>query len=191
MEPGDKATQVQFVWELISYILFPHYLVLPALSQLQWIGMLICLQRDESISTSIFILCSQHWCITQGFTLLRFHLVGNHPTHQPITTQIHMILGRLGPTGFPSTNYRGSLHTSQISHLLLYPSLWLLIPGLSSQISPLFPTQPSWNVSSGSVISLRNGYNILYVWGTPELLISEWLLSDRQYILCITEMHNV
>ena len=26
---------------------------------------------------------------------------------------------------------RGSLHTSQISHLLLYPSLWLLVSGLS------------------------------------------------------------
>ena len=25
--------------------------------------------------------------------------------------------------------YRGSLHTGQISHLLLYPSLWLLVPG--------------------------------------------------------------
>ena len=30
------------------------------------------------------------------------------------------------------TYCRGSLHTSQISHLLLYPSLWLLVPGLSS-----------------------------------------------------------
>ena len=28
---------------------------------------------------------------------------------------------------------RGSPHTSQISHLILYPSLWLLVPGLSSQ----------------------------------------------------------
>ena len=26
----------------------------------------------------------------------------------------------------------GALCTSQISHLLLYPSLWLLVPGLSS-----------------------------------------------------------
>ena len=30
---------------------------------------------------------------------------------------------------------RGSPHTSQISHLLLYPSLWLLVPGLSSHSS--------------------------------------------------------
>ncbi len=30
------------------------------------------------------------------------------------------------------TTVRGSLHTSQISHLLLYPLLWLLVPGLSS-----------------------------------------------------------
>ena len=33
---------------------------------------------------------------------------------------------------------RDSLHTSQISHLLLYPSLWLLVPGLSGQFLPLF-----------------------------------------------------
>ena len=45
--------------------------------------------------------------------------------------------------------YKGSLHTSQISHLLLYPSLWLLVPGFSSQFLPVFPIQPSFNVSSG------------------------------------------
>ena len=33
---------------------------------------------------------------------------------------------------------RGSPHTSQISHLLLYPSLWLLVPGLSSQFCHTF-----------------------------------------------------
>ena len=44
---------------------------------------------------------------------------------------------------------RGSLHTSRISHLLLYPSLWLLVPGLSSQFLPLFPIQPAFNVSGG------------------------------------------
>ena len=38
--------------------------------------------------------------------------------------------GRRGLTGH--IIYKGSLHTSQISHLLLYPSLWLLVPGLSS-----------------------------------------------------------
>ena len=32
-------------------------------------------------------------------------------------------------TGPPA--YRGSLHASQIRHLLLYLSLWLLVPGLS------------------------------------------------------------
>ena len=36
---------------------------------------------------------------------------------------------------------RGSPHTSQISHLLPYPSLWLLVPGLNSQLLPLFPIQ--------------------------------------------------
>ena len=29
-------------------------------------------------------------------------------------------------------DFRGPLHTSQISHLLLYPLLWLLVPGLSN-----------------------------------------------------------
>ena len=33
---------------------------------------------------------------------------------------------------------RGSLHTSQISHLVLYPSLWLLVPGLSSHFCHYF-----------------------------------------------------
>ena len=50
--------------------------------------------------------------------------------------------------------FRGSLHTSQISHLLLYPSLWLLVPRLSSQF---FRIQPAFNASSGhAAISLRN-----------------------------------
>ena len=44
---------------------------------------------------------------------------------------------------------RGSPHTSQISYLLLYPSLWLLVPGLSSHFLPLLPLQPAFNVSSG------------------------------------------
>ena len=44
---------------------------------------------------------------------------------------------------------RGSLHTSQISHLLLYPSLWLLLSGLSSQFLPLLPIQPALVVNSG------------------------------------------
>ena len=48
--------------------------------------------------------------------------------------------------------YKGSPHTSQIIHLLLYPSLWLLVPGLCSQFLPLFPIeciQPAFNDSSG------------------------------------------
>ena len=44
--------------------------------------------------------------------------------------------------------YRGSLHTSQISHLLPYPSLWLLVPGLTSQFSPLFLIQHAFNVGN-------------------------------------------
>jgi hypothetical protein len=45
------------------------------------------------------------------------------------------------PNYIPNTYYvtlRGSPHTSQISHLLLYPSLWLLVPGLSSQFCHYF-----------------------------------------------------
>ena len=44
---------------------------------------------------------------------------------------------------------RGSPHTSQISHLLLYLSLWPLVPGLSSQFLPLFPIQLAIEVSVG------------------------------------------
>ena len=43
---------------------------------------------------------------------------------------------------------RGSLTTSQISHLLLYPSLWLLLSGLSSQFLPLLPIQPAFIINS-------------------------------------------
>ena len=42
-----------------------------------------------------------------------------------------------------------SQHTRQISHLLLYPSLWLLVPGWSSQFLPLFPLQPGFEVIPG------------------------------------------
>ena len=45
--------------------------------------------------------------------------------------------------------YRGYLHTSQFSYLLLQPSLWLLVSGLSSQFLLSFPIQPAFNVSSG------------------------------------------
>ena len=45
--------------------------------------------------------------------------------------------------------FRGSLTTSQISHLLLYPSLWLVLSGLSSQFLPLLPIQPAFIVNSG------------------------------------------
>ena len=66
----------------------------------------------------------------------------------------------------------GSLHTGQISHLLLYPSLWLLVLGLSSHICYCF----LYNLLLRSVlasdywpvISLGNDYEILYVSGTPQ-----------------------
>ena len=35
----------------------------------------------------------------------------------------------------PSSYNRGSLHSSNTSHLLLYPSLWLLVPALGSQLT--------------------------------------------------------
>ena len=41
---------------------------------------------------------------------------------------------------------RGSLRTIQISHLLVYPSLWLLDPGLSSQSLALLSIQSAFNV---------------------------------------------
>ena len=49
---------------------------------------------------------------------------------------------------WPLLACRSSTHTSQISHLLLYPSLWLLDPGLSSQFLPYFPIQPAFEVTT-------------------------------------------
>ena len=40
---------------------------------------------------------------------------------------------------------------------VLYPSLRLLVPGLNSQLLPLFPIQPAYILA----ISLRNGYKTL------------------------------
>ena len=39
-------------------------------------------------------------------------------------------------------------HTSHISYLLRYPSLRLLVPGLSSQFLPYFPIQPAFKVTT-------------------------------------------
>ena len=51
-----------------------------------------------------------------------------------------------------SLTSRGPPHTSQISLLLLYPSLWLLVPGPSSQfLHYILYVQPAF----------RNGYKIL------------------------------
>ena len=43
----------------------------------------------------------------------------------------------------------GSLHSSQISHLLLYPSLWLLVPGLSSHFHYCFLYNHFFKVNAG------------------------------------------
>ena len=46
----------------------------------------------------------------------------------------------------------GSLHTSQISHLLLYPSLSLLVPEMSSQFLPLFPISETVSIIGESIV---------------------------------------
>ena len=80
------------------------------------------------------------------------NITGLHPTPHDIvqfmfcTENCTMFLCRC--MSLPMA-FRGSLHTSQISHLLFYPSLWLLVPGLSSQFLPLFPVQPAFNIISG------------------------------------------
>ena len=51
----------------------------------------------------------------------------------------------------PPYTVGGSLHTSQISHLLLYPLLWLLVSGLSSRFLPYFPIHPAFEVSTGQL----------------------------------------
>ena len=57
---------------------------------------------------------------------------------------------------------RSSLHTNQISHSLLYPSLWLLVHGLSSQFffAIISYTTDFW-CQHWSAISFRNSYKIL------------------------------
>ena len=45
--------------------------------------------------------------------------------------------------------FRGSLHTSQISHFLLYPSLWLIVSGLNSHFCHCSPLQTSFKISTG------------------------------------------
>jgi hypothetical protein len=45
----------------------------------------------------------------------------------------------------PTNDSGVSPHTSQISHLLLYPTLWLLVPGLSSQFQELTTSIPFGN----------------------------------------------
>ena len=57
--------------------------------------------------------------------------------------------------------FRGSLHTSQISHLLLKPSLWLLVPGLSSHFCHSFLYNWVIQGQHWSVVSLGNDYKIL------------------------------
>ena len=60
-------------------------------------------------------------------------------------------------------------HISQISHLLLYPLLWLLVPGLSSQFLPLLPLHPPFNISNGQQqLWELSGYKILKALGNPD-----------------------
>ena len=63
---------------------------------------------------------------------------------------------------------RGFLHTS---HLLLYPPLWLLVLGLSSQYLPLLTINHLLEVVS---ISLRNCYMIKFfvTFGNPVILLT-------------------
>lgn len=63
---------------------------------------------------------------------------------------------------------KGSLHTSQISNLLLYPSLWLPVPGLSSQFRHYLQYSLLFNFTFQqlSVIPIISGYKNLKALGT-------------------------
>ena len=56
---------------------------------------------------------------------------------------------------------RGSPFTSQISHLLLRPSLWLLVPGLSSQFLPCFPIQPFRSPLASNILEMATRFGKL------------------------------
>ena len=58
------------------------------------------------------------------------------------------------------------IHISQNSHLLLYPSLWLLVPGLSSHFCYYFFYNLLLRSAIITIICLRSGYKILKVLGT-------------------------
>ena len=75
---------------------------------------------------------------------------------------------------------RGSLHASQISHLLLYSALWLLVPASSSQFLPLFLLQPAFEISTGQY----------YLW---EMATRVWILcalgSPDNVRVCTVYVH--
>ena len=85
---------------------------------------------------------------------------------------------------FPAILYAGFPHTSQISHLVLYPSLWLLVSGMSSQFtflcnlllkSPIYATL-SYNLLLKSPIYATLSYNLFLK--SPRALVSGILLQD-------------
>ena len=80
---------------------------------------------------------------------------------------------------------RGSLHTSQISHLPLYPSLWLLVPGLSSQFLPLFPVQPAFNVSRGRQDLWEMATTFCKLWEPLKLLIWQFDASTTHNLIAL------
>ena len=76
-----------------------------------------------------------------------------------------------GVVGFGTTQLlfeysRVSQHTSQISHLLLYPSLWLLVLAIFAIAS--FTTYVLRSLLVSNI--LGNGYKILQASGTPEYM---------------------
>ena len=72
-------------------------------------------------------------------------------------------------------NYRGSLLTSQISHLLLYPSLWLLFPGLSSQFLPLFPLQPAFKIGIGQYYLREMATKFCKLWEPLNYIVFDFI----------------
>ena len=123
-----------------------------------------------------------YWNVRSSLTFHNNLLLYNHCIVIPPSLQSEMLQHiHEGHQGIAKcdVHHRGSLHTSQISHLLLYPSLWLLVPGLSSQFLPLYAIQTAFNVR----IFLRNGYKIFASFGNLCATSSVWWPKISKHIV--------
>ena len=103
-------------------------------------------QRMRRGSRGYCRICLQHSLLELHVSLIIIMATCNHPKTTNSITQYARIFNT--PSLNSHVQVRGSLHTSQISHLLLYPPLWLLVTGLSSQLFAIISFTTCFNISS-------------------------------------------